>query len=443
MMNSAVKFFFYLNHLIKMATVNKVRLVLTSIGIFIAVFLFSAGKIITDSYYNECLKKINQMSENTVIVNAMGNEELKAELAVSDNINCIDVSTLAEKQSILSTSIGGDQYMTVMAYVHGISDLNIVMPIVTDDDRFISVQSKLIKGRLISSNDIQSKNAVVVIDRMTESLLFPGGSGLGQYIEIGCGVFDTTTSSQSEADAPVRFEIIGVVENSYTADVAKIKLKQEINSSKRNITTYVSIYCPLASFNEKFTHNDKNELLLYNFNNPVEYNSFTYYAGTLAEVKGRIGEGFSITTKENLLDELENELSNTRTILNIISVLLCIISGISIMSVTFFSVKERIPEIGIRKAFGASKLDIAFQFVFEMIIIAVFASLLAVALSVLTCKLLEAFLVEILYTAFSVNVTLQIIITPLIVGVFEAVVCCIIPSLYAAEIKVTDSLRFE
>ena len=83
-----------------MATVNKVRLVLTSIGIFVAVFLFCSGKIITDSYYSESMRKVSQMSENTVIVNPMGNKELKQELAVSDKINCIDVSTLSEKQSI-------------------------------------------------------------------------------------------------------------------------------------------------------------------------------------------------------------------------------------------------------------------------------------------------------------------------------------------------------
>ena len=41
-----------------MATVNKVRLILTSIGIFVAVFLFSSGKIITDSYYSESMRKV-------------------------------------------------------------------------------------------------------------------------------------------------------------------------------------------------------------------------------------------------------------------------------------------------------------------------------------------------------------------------------------------------
>lgn len=172
-MNSAVKFFFYFHHLIKMATVNKVRLILTSIGIFVAVFLFSSGKIITDSYYSESMRKVSQMSENTVIVNPMGNKELKQELAVSDKINCIDVSTLSEKQSIFSVSIGDNRYLTVMAYVHGVSELNSVMPIVTDDGCLISVESNLIKGRLISNNDIQTKNAVVVIDRLTESLIFP------------------------------------------------------------------------------------------------------------------------------------------------------------------------------------------------------------------------------------------------------------------------------
>lgn len=442
-MNSAVKFFFYFHHLIKMATVNKVRLILTSIGIFVAVFLFCSGKIITDSYYSESMRKVSQMSENTVIVNPMGNKELKQELAVSDKINCIDVSTLSEKQSIFSVSIGDNRYLTVMAYVHGISELNSVMPIVTDDGCFISVESNLIKGRLISNNDIQTKNAVVVIDRLTESLIFSGGNGLGKYIEIGCGAFGATVSSQSQANAPVRFEVIGVVENSYTADVAKMKLKHEIDSSQQSITTCVSIYCPLTSINERFARQDKNSLYLYNFNNHGEYNNFLYYAQTLSEVKSRTGNGFSVITKDNLSAELENELSNTKTILNMISVLLCVISGISIMSITFFSVKERIPEIGIRKAFGAGKLDIAFQFVFEMIIIAVFASLLAIGLSIVTCKLLETFLIEILYMTFSVNITPQMIIAPLLVGIFEAVVCCIVPSLYAAEIKVTDSLRFE
>ena len=104
------------------------------------------------------------MSENTVIVNPMGNKELKQELAVSDKINCIDVSTLSEKQSIFSVSIGDNRYLTIMAYVHGVSELNSVMPIVTDDGCFISVESNLIKGRLISNNDIQTKNAVVAVD---------------------------------------------------------------------------------------------------------------------------------------------------------------------------------------------------------------------------------------------------------------------------------------
>ena len=71
-------------------------------------------------------------------------------------------------------------------------DKNSVMPIVTDDGCFISVESNLIKGRLISNNDIQTKNAVVVIDRLTESLIFSGGNGLGKYIEIGCGAFGAT-----------------------------------------------------------------------------------------------------------------------------------------------------------------------------------------------------------------------------------------------------------
>ena len=158
--------------------------------------------------------------------------------------------------------------------------------------------------------------------------------------------FGATVSSQSQANVPVRFDNLRV-ENSYTADVAKMKLKQEIDSSQQSITTCVSIYCPLTSINERFACQDKNSLYLYNFNNHGEYNNFLYYAQTLSEVKSRTGNGFSVITKDNLSAELENELSNTKTILNMISVLFYDNFGHKYYEHNVLSHSERILEIGI------------------------------------------------------------------------------------------------
>ncbi|NLW88666.1 MAG: ABC transporter permease [Clostridiaceae bacterium] len=103
----------------------------------------------------------------------------------------------------------------------------------------------------------------------------------------------------------------------------------------------------------------------------------------------------------------------------------------------------RIPEIGIRKAFGASKTDIVFQFMFEMVVIAFIVSIFAVCSSYLCCKLAEEYLARNLFLSFKVQVSNAQLILPLLVGVTEAVTCSFIPSLYAASIKVTDSLKFE
>ncbi len=442
-MKKSIKWLFYFKHLIQMSTINKIRLTLTSIGIFIAVFLFSVGTIITNSYYTGSLKVISQMEKNTAIITSnLDTQKLKEELSFVKNFTCIDILTLAEKKSILSTKIDESQYLTIMSYVHGISSINHIMPVLTEDGAFIPVKASLLKGRAISQTDIQAAEKVAIIDELTEELLFPGSEGIGKYIELGVGVGNITIAS-NEAVSPIKLKIIGVVENSYSANLTKLMLKQEISKNSENIFANVSIYCPISTLINLFENDDKSKSYFYQIENSDSYDDFVKKSSTLSEIKNKTGGSLSVTTKEMLLNNLEQDLSNTKTLINMISLLLCIISGISIMSITFFSVKERIPEIGIRKAFGASKLDIAFQFVFEMVIIALIASVLAVLFSVISCVLLENFLTESLYMAFSTEISFDLLILPLFIGVFEAVVCSIIPSLYAAKIKVTDSLRFE
>lgn len=442
-MKKSIKWLFYFKHLIQMSTINKIRLTLTSIGIFIAVFLFSVGTIITNSYYTGSLKVISQMEKNTAIITSnLDTQKLKEELSFVKNFTCIDISTLADQKSILSTKIDESQYLTIMSYVHGVSSINHIMPVLTEDGAFIPVKASLLKGRAISQTDIQAAEKVAIIDELTEELLFPGSEGIGEYIELGVGVGDITFASD-EAVSPIKLKIIGVVENSYSANLTKLMLKQEISKNSEHIFANVSIYCPISTLINLFENEDKSKSYFYQIENSDSYDDFVKKSSTLSEIKNKTGGSLSVTTKEMLLNNLEQDLSNTKTLINMISLLLCIISGISIMSITFFSVKERIPEIGIRKAFGASKLDIAFQFVFEMVIIALIASVVAVLFSVISCVLLENFLTESLYMAFSTEISFDLLILPLFIGVFEAVVCSIIPSLYAAKIKVTDSLRFE
>lgn len=426
-----------------MSTVNKIRLILTSIGIFVAVFLFSSGLIIINSYYSGCLRIVEDMASNTTVISSSKtSEEVKKEIANITSFSSSDFLVISEKEAILSTKFNNNQYLTVMATVQGVSDINKTVSVIADDGDYIPVKTNLLKGRLISQADIQAQKNVVVIDSFTETLLFPDGNSIGSFINLGTEIGGATVASDFNSDVQ-NFEVIGVVQESYLANTRKMQLKKSLDRNDENIFVYTSIYCPISTVSKAYQNSDFEQYYVYSFDNYDSYKNFNDYMYALSEVSERQNTSYTISTKEYKIEKIEQDLSYTKTLLNIISLVLCLISGISIMSITFFSIKERIPEIGIRKAFGASKIDIIFQFVFELVFISFIVSVFSVCVSFYFCKFIEGFLTSQLFIAFTVSVSIQQLLLPIFVGVLEAVFCSMIPSFYASNIKVTDSLRFE
>jgi putative ABC transport system permease protein len=265
---------------------------------------------------------------------------------------------------------------------------------------------------------------------------------LGKTIELGVGVNGNTTNSDEPSEI-VRLEVIGVLKNSHSAESRATILKKELITSNNDIYVDTSVYVPINVLNSIYNDLDKQRYFVYSFSDTNDYETTLPKVSSLAEINSRHNYRYEVSTKKEFFDTLEVELVYTKSLVNIISVILCLIAGISIMSIVFFSVKERIPEIGIRKAFGASKIDIAFQFVFELVIIAFFVSIFAVCVSFFACKFIETYLTTRLFIPFSISVTNGQLLLPIFAGVILAAICGIVPSLYAASIKVTDALRFE
>lgn len=385
-----------------------------SLGIFISVFLFSSGNIIANSYYNGKLKEIDEMSDNVVILSSYEEPSVvKESMSKLTHGHPINLSTMIERKAILSTKVDTNKYVSFFAYIHGISNMNSMMPIITTENLMLPVETQLIKGRTIQQADITNEEFVVVIDEFTEKALFSGDGGLGKYIDLNIAINDATFACEDENDdeRDLKFKVIGVVKNSYNAELSQNYLRRALRTSKENIYIDVSIYVPISIIDKIGKSSEVERRYLYNFDDKGKYDGFVEKLDTFADVNSRLGKIYSFSIKEEFLEDLHSELSLTKKLINVISLILCLISGISIMSIIFFSIKERISEIGIRKAFGASKLDIVFQFMFEMILIAFLASIIAILASYFFCQLIQYYLSKRLFIDFNPSISLNLILS--------------------------------
>lgn len=148
-------------------------------------------------------------------------------------------------------------------------------------------------------------------------------------------------------------------------------------------------------------------------------------------------QDFEITVPELLLKQQERTKDIFNIVLGAIASISLIVGGIGIMNIMFASVMERIKEIGTRMAIGAKKADIVAQFLSEAVLISVTGGFIGIILGIILTKLI---------THFAGILT---IISPLSVlvafGVSAAVgvIFGLSPAKRAADKDPIESLRYE
>jgi putative ABC transport system permease protein len=98
---------------------------------------------------------------------------------------------------------------------------------------------------------------------------------------------------------------------------------------------------------------------------------------------------FEITVPELLLKQQQRTKDIFNVVLGAIASISLIVGGIGIMNIMFASVMERIKEIGTRMAIGAKKMDIVVQFLSEAVLISVSGGFIGVFFGVVMAKLIE------------------------------------------------------
>lgn len=263
----------------------------------------------------------------------------------------------------------------------------------------VEVQS----GRFFMEADCTYKTHVCIIGTEVAGDLFESYDVIGKTVTLG----DTA------------FTVVGLLEEQGTAiggsadNVILLPLTsaQRLTEQKDVSRFYISVYDP----EQAETVQQITELAL--------------YALTRDE------DAYSVFSQSSILDAMEEVTDTVAMMLGGIGAISLLVGGIGIMNIMLVTVAERTREIGIRKAIGARRGAILFQFLVEACVLSLLGGLLGIGVSLLGLEMFAAL------TGMGVSVSWEYAMLALAVCVALGIIFGAYPANKAARLQPIDALR--
>lgn len=148
-------------------------------------------------------------------------------------------------------------------------------------------------------------------------------------------------------------------------------------------------------------------------------------------------DDFAILTSEGVMDFFRQFTRLALLVMGGISSISLVVGGIVIMNIMLVSVTERTKEIGIRKALGARRRNILWQFMVEAVTLALVGGIVGIIMGALIAQIISA--ASPLPAAVELWSVLVAVLVSSSVGIFFG----IFPAMKAARMNPIEALRYE
>ncbi len=288
-----------------------------------------------------------------------------------------------------------------------------------DNSYFSTCRYVVDKGRTFVPKDFQEYRPVAIIDSDTAELLFQGEDPIGKTIEYNS----------------IALVIVGVVKESNEF--------QPVINSIEDYYTYMQnptagkVFLPYSIWPSLFAYDEPQEVAV----RASSTEAMSAVGTSVADLLNEQSQNENIKYRaEDVLQQARDlqDLSNsTNQQLIWIASISLLVGGIGVMNIMLVSVTERTREIGLKKAIGAKKSRILWQFLTEAAVLTSLGGLIGVGAGIGLAELVSRL------TQAPVAISVPFIFLGLLFSMCIGVLFGLLPSIKAANLNPIDALRHE